>query len=76
MSTNNDIFKAVPLDEMNVDEKTNTFTVKMKDTEQAFKNGKYTVRQSSCLDDEGIQRASDYSAMNLFDGTNTTLWNG
>lgn len=74
MSTNNDIFKAVPLDEIEVDEKTNTFTVKMKDIEQAFKNGKYTVRQSSCLDDEGIKRASDYSAMNLFDGANTTFW--
>ena len=40
MSTNNDIFKAVPLDEINVDEKTNTFTVNLKDREQAFKNGK------------------------------------
>lgn len=74
MSMNNEIFQAVPLDDFLANKQTNTFTVESKDAKKAFMNGKYTVRQSSSLDDQGVNRPSDYSALNLFDGRNTTSW--
>ena len=74
MSMNNEIFQAVPLDDFLADEQTNTFTAELKDANQEFMNGTYTVRQSSCLDDQGVNRTSDYSALKLFDGRNTTSW--
>lgn len=74
MSTNNEIFQAVPLDEFIVDEQSNTFTVELKDVKKEFMNGKYKIKQSSSLDDQGVNRPSDYSALKLFDGRNTTFW--
>ena len=74
MSMNNEIFQAVPLDDFLANKQTNTFTAELKDPKNEFMNGKYTVKQSSCLDDQGINRPSDYSALNLFDGRNTTSW--
>lgn len=74
MSTNNDIFKAVPLDYYLIDEKTNSFTSELKENKYDFMNGKYIVRQSASLDDQGVNRHSDYSALKLFDGRDTTFW--
>ncbi len=74
MSTNDETFQAVPLDEFIINDKTNSFQVDTKKGETEFMNGKYQVKQSSCLDDQGVGRASDYSATNLFDGRNTTFW--
>lgn len=74
MSTNNETFQAVPLDEFILDDKTNSFQVDTNEGENEFMNGKYQVKQSSCLDDQGIGRASHYSATNLFDGRNSTFW--
>ena len=74
MSTNNEIFQAVPLDEFIVDEQSNTFTAELKDVKKEFMNGKYKIKQSSSLDDQGVNRPSDYSALKLFDGRNTTFW--
>ena len=74
MSMNNEIFQAVPLDEFNVDETKNSFTVDIKDEGKTFMNGIYKVKQSSCLDDQGIHKTSAFSALNLFDGRNSTFW--
>jgi len=71
---NNEIFQAVPLDEFNMDETNNAFNVDIEDEERVFMNGTYKVKQSSCLDDQGIHKNSDYSALNLFDGRNSTFW--
>lgn len=74
MSINNEIFQAVPVDEFLADKQTNTFTVELEDVKKEFMNGKYQIKQSSCLDDQGINRPSDYSALKLFDGRITTFW--
>jgi len=53
---NNEIFQAVPLDEFNMDETNNAFNVDIEDEERVFMNGTYKVKQSSCLDDQGIHK--------------------
>ena len=74
MSLNSKVFQAVPLDEFKINEITNSFDVNIENSDKEFLNGNYKVRQSSCLDDQGVNRKSNYSATNLFDGRNSTFW--